>query len=53
MGLKELRVRASSTRDLQEVRVKRIRDAVVDVVNSSSFVLSAAEHANEDVNKLA
>lgn len=50
MGLDKLRQRSKSSEEILERKLERVRGKVVEVVNSSTFVLTAAEH-NTDTEK--
>ena len=43
-SISELRNRSKTAKELQEQKMKRIKETVVDVVNSSAFTLSALNH---------
>ena len=49
--LSALRNRSKATRELQEQKVKRAKEAVLDVINSSSFSLTALNHSESEVDE--
>lgn len=48
--LSELRNRSKASRELQEQKVERVKNAVHSVVNSSAFALSAMNHLGDDAD---
>lgn len=46
-SISDLRNRSKTAKDLQEQRVNRVREAVVEVVNSSAFTLSALNNLQD------
>lgn len=51
MGLMDMRKRSQITKQIQEQRNARIKSAIDDVVNSSSFQLTAANHVGNDASE--